>query len=195
MGNKSQIWRANSDRVRFYRNGLAVAGLKKVFTISSQPKGLWRLDMKINMQFIRSSFLALILMTLPIFVAAGEKDAADDTLSDTLVVVEKIVGVDAEGNKHTLYSEEDGRVYRLGNIEQAIHDMNARGIEAKGTFWSLQAVLSDTVYLMGNNSNPQPTQRAETKIPESLSLSVDNLRVTKDRVIAVYSTNCDNTSI
>ncbi|MCU7866410.1 MAG: hypothetical protein KZQ92_20840 [Candidatus Thiodiazotropha sp. (ex Lucinoma borealis)] len=151
--------------------------------------------MKINMQFIRSSFLALILMTLPIFVAAGEKDAADDTLSDTLVVVEKIVGVDAEGNKHTLYSEEDGRVYRLGNIEQAIHDMNARGIEAKGTFWSLQAVLSDTVYLMGNNSNPQPTQRAETKIPESLSLSVDNLRVTKDRVIAVYSTNCDNTSI
>ncbi|MCU7877979.1 MAG: hypothetical protein KZQ84_14470 [Candidatus Thiodiazotropha sp. (ex Lucinoma borealis)] len=151
--------------------------------------------MKINMQFIRSSLLALTLMTLPIFVAAGEKDAANNTLSDALVVVEKIVGVDAEGNKHTLYSEEDGRVYRLGNIEQAIHDMNARGIEAKGTFWSLQAVLSDTVYLMGNNSNPQPTQRVETKIPESLSLSVDNLRVTKDRVIAVYSTNCDNTSI
>ncbi|MCU7930325.1 MAG: hypothetical protein KZQ90_05955 [Candidatus Thiodiazotropha sp. (ex Codakia rugifera)] len=151
--------------------------------------------MKINMQFIRSSLLALTLLTLPIFVAAGEKDAANNTLSDALVVVEKIVGVDAEGNKHTLYSEEDGRIYRLGNIEQAIHDMNARGIEAKGTFWSLQAVLSDTVYLMGNNSNPHPTQRTETKIPESLSLSVDNLRVTKDRVIAVYSTNCDNPSI
>ncbi|MCU7891283.1 MAG: hypothetical protein KZQ78_06600 [Candidatus Thiodiazotropha sp. (ex Ustalcina ferruginea)] len=152
--------------------------------------------MKIYMQFIRSSLLALTLITLPIFVSAGEKDAANDTLlSDALVVVERIVGVDAEGNKHTLYSEEDGRVYRLGNIEQAIHDMNARGIEAKGTFWSLQAVLSDTVYLMGNNSNPHPTQRTETKIPERLSLSVDNLRVTKDRVIAVYSTNCDNTSI
>ncbi|MCU7906069.1 MAG: hypothetical protein KZQ76_09530 [Candidatus Thiodiazotropha sp. (ex Epidulcina cf. delphinae)] len=113
-------------------------------------------------------------------------------LSDALVVVEKIVGVDAQGHPHTLYNETDGSVYRLGNIDQIVYDMNARGITSKGTFRSLQAVLSDTVYLMGENNIPKPARRAETRIPESLSLSVNNLRVTKDRVIATYTAHCGN---
>lgn len=167
------------------------------------PLGLRRLIMKICMRFVRSSFLAVSLLTLPVVAISGEAtDAKQEygnkmtgNLSDALVVVERIVGVDAQGHSHTLYNEEDGRVYRLGNIDQAVHDMNARGIKSKGTFRSLQAVLSDTVYLMGENNIPRPAKRTETRIPESLSLSVNNLRITKDRVIAIYATNCENSPI
>ncbi|MES9972104.1 MAG: hypothetical protein ABW092_18885 [Candidatus Thiodiazotropha sp.] len=159
--------------------------------------------MKILMQLMTSSITALTLLFLPLQVTAEKGTAPVDGMSlaslggldDTLVIVNKIVGVDAKGNRHILYNEEDGRVYRLDNIEQAIHDMNAKGIDSKGSFWSLQAVLSDTVYLIGKNSNPYPAQRAETSIPANLPLAVENLRVTKDRVIAIYTTNCDNNSI
>ncbi|MEW8030462.1 MAG: hypothetical protein AB2792_15805 [Candidatus Thiodiazotropha sp.] len=155
------------------------------------------------LRFFASSVMALSLLYLPLHVSAddaatsanGMTEVSSGSLDEALVIVDKIVGIDAEGNQHILYNEEDGRVYRLNNIEQAIHDMNAKGIDTKGTFWSLQAVLSDTVYLIGKNSNPYPAQRAETAIPESLPLAVENLRITKDRVIAIYTTNCDNNSI
>ncbi len=154
-------------------------------------------------QFFASSVMALSLLYLPLSASADEMvrstngmaEVSSDSLNDALVIVDRIVGVDAKGNQHILYDEEDGRVYRLDNIEQAIHDMNAKGVDTKGTFWSLQAVLNDTVYLMGKNNNPYPTQRVETAIPESLPLAVENLRITKDRVIAIYTTNCDNNSI
>ncbi|MCU7941576.1 MAG: hypothetical protein KZQ87_02760 [Candidatus Thiodiazotropha sp. (ex Cardiolucina cf. quadrata)] len=154
-------------------------------------------------RFFASSVMALSLLYLPLTVSAddaatsinGMTEISSESLDETLVIVNKIVGVDAMGNEHILYNEEDGRVYRLGNIDQAIHDMNAKGVDTKGTFWSLQAVLSDTVYLMGKNNNPYPAQRVETAIPESLPLAVENLRITKDRVIAIYTTNCDNNSI
>ena len=126
---------------------------------------------------------------------SAREEAMSAYRSDTLVVVERIVGIDAQGNAHTLYHEEDGRIYRLDNIDQAVHDLNARGINAKGTFRSLRAVLGETVYVMGKNSLPHPEQRAEAGIPESLSLAVNNLRITKDRVIAIYTTNCENLSI
>ncbi len=158
--------------------------------------------MKIMMQFLTSSLTVLTMLFLSLQATADERampadgmTLASSGLDDTLVIVNKIVGVDAKGNQHILYNEEDGRVYRLDNIEQAIHDMNAKGIGSKGTFWSLQAVLSDTVYLIGENSNPYPARRTETRIPENLPLAVENLRVTKDRVIAIYTTNCDNNSI
>ncbi|MBT3094056.1 MAG: hypothetical protein AB2669_13535 [Candidatus Thiodiazotropha endolucinida] len=154
-------------------------------------------------RFFASSVMALSLLYLPLTVSAddaatsinGMTEISSESLDETLVIVNKIVGVDAEGNEHILYNEDDGRVYRLNNINQAIHDMNAKGVDTKGTFWSLQAVLSDTVYLMGKNNNPYPAQRVETAIPESLPLAVENLRITKDRVIAIYTTNCDNNSI
>jgi hypothetical protein len=159
--------------------------------------------MNIILHTIANSITALMFLILPFQVTAGDSATATDmkiqgssaSMGDTLVIVNKVVGVDANGKQHILYNEENGRVYRLDNIEQSIHDLNARGIESKGTFRSLRAVLSDTVYLFGENSNPYPVQRIRTSIPESLALSVENLHVTKDRVIAVYTTNCDNNSI
>ncbi|MES9940356.1 MAG: hypothetical protein ABW104_01525 [Candidatus Thiodiazotropha sp. 6PLUC2] len=125
----------------------------------------------------------------------GKADALSNHGPDTLVVVEKVVGLDAQGNTHTLYQEEDGRVYRLEDINQVVHDLNARGIKSKGSFRALQAVLGDRVYVMGKNRQPHPTLRHESGIPQSLELDVDSVRVTKDRVTAIYSTNCQGVSI
>ncbi|MCU7921018.1 MAG: hypothetical protein KZQ95_22065 [Candidatus Thiodiazotropha sp. (ex Epidulcina cf. delphinae)] len=168
----------------------------------SDPVWILETNMKIYIQFVRSSFLAVSLLFLPICVTASEapdskkaESLSSGRLSDTLVIVEKIVGIDEQGNLHTLYNEEDGRVYRLDNIDQVVLDMNARGIKSKGTFRSLQVVLGKIVYLMGVNDNPQPVLRVATEIPERLPLAVDNLRITKDQIIAIYTTNCENAPI
>ncbi len=159
--------------------------------------------MKILLNYTICALSALGLALISLQAAAGNSMSPVDGMTmtsangmeDTLVIVDKIIGVDAEGTQHTLYDEENGRVYRLHNIDQAIHDLNARGIESKGTFRSLRAVLNDTVYVFAESSNPSPVQRTKTSIPESLALSVERVRVTKDRVIAIYTTNCDSSSI
>ncbi len=110
--------------------------------------------------------------------------------SNTLVVVEKITGSDDKGNSHTLYHNESGRRYRLDNIDQVVLDLNAHKIKLVGTFRSLQVVLGSTVYLTGIDDNLQPALRIATEIPERLPLAVDNLKITKDHVIAVYSISC-----
>ncbi|MEW8626901.1 MAG: hypothetical protein AB2551_14185 [Candidatus Thiodiazotropha sp.] len=114
---------------------------------------------------------------------------------DTLVMVEKVIAIDANGQSHTLYQEEEGRIYRLDNVNQVVHDLNARGIKSKGSFHSLQAVLADRVFVMGKNSLPYPAERSEVGIPETYRLAVENLRVTKDRITAIYTTNCNDLSI
>ncbi|PUB77503.1 MAG: hypothetical protein DBP03_03520 [gamma proteobacterium symbiont of Ctena orbiculata] len=167
----------------------------------AESEGLWRFEMKIKRLFIASSLVALTLAVLPFSAAAGETTGSSTavtmpaSLDDTLVIVDKILGVDATGKQRILYDEEHGRVYRLQNIEQAIHDMSARGIVSKGSYRSLRAVLNETVYLIGKNETPYPARRADTPIPEIVPLAVENLRVTKDRVIAIYTTNCDNSAI
>jgi hypothetical protein len=149
--------------------------------------------MKIKRPVVNAFLVALVLMVLPLSATADQPTS--NHLNDTLVIVEKIMGIDELGNQYVLYNEEDGRVYRLRNIEQAIHDLSARGITSKGSFRSLEAVLSDTVYLMGENRTPYPAKRSATQIPETVKLSVEKLRVTKDRVIAIYTTNCSNSAI
>ncbi|MEW8505886.1 MAG: hypothetical protein AB2598_04230 [Candidatus Thiodiazotropha sp.] len=156
--------------------------------------------MNLKRLLIATSLVALTLSILPLSAADKMTDASVgqttyDSHADSLVIVDQILGIDSMGKQHVLYNEEDGRVYRLHNIEQAIHDLNARGITTKGSFRSLKAVLSDTVYLMGENSTPYPAKRSETSIPKFVTLSVEHLRVTKDRVIAIYSTNCDINAI
>ncbi|MCG7866236.1 MAG: hypothetical protein B6D70_06380 [gamma proteobacterium symbiont of Stewartia floridana] len=114
---------------------------------------------------------------------------------DTLVMVEKVIAYDADGEAHTLYQEEEGRIYRLDNVNQVVHDLNARGIKSKGSFHSLQAVLAERVFVMGKNNQPYPAERSEVGIPETYRLAVENLRVTKDRITAIYTTNCNDLSI
>ncbi|MCG7960000.1 MAG: hypothetical protein JAY69_13155, partial [Candidatus Thiodiazotropha taylori] len=99
------------------------------------------------------------------------------------------------GHAHTLYQEEEGRIYRLDNVNQVVHDLNARGIKSKGSFHSLQAVLAERVFVMGKNNQPYPAERSEVGIPETYRLAVENLRVTKDRITAIYTTNCNDLSI
>ncbi|MES9992024.1 MAG: hypothetical protein ABW098_08725 [Candidatus Thiodiazotropha sp.] len=154
------------------------------------------------MNIKRPSFLvALALLMVPLWATADKITGSfvgqmpPVNLEDTLVIVDKIMGIDDQGNHHVLYNEANGRVYRLRNIEQAIHDLSARGIASKGSFRSLQAVLNDTVYLMGENRIPYPAQRSVTQIPQAVKLSVEKLRVTKDRIIAIYTTNCSHGAI
>ncbi|MES9832673.1 MAG: hypothetical protein ABW139_10580 [Candidatus Thiodiazotropha sp. DIVDIV] len=146
-------------------------------------------------------FIVVVFGLLQVSVLSADDriSSAADTRSthgpDTLVVVEKVIGIDVQGKKHTLYQEQDGKVYRLEDINQVVHDLNARGIKSKGSFRALQAVLGDRVYVMGKNNQPYPALRHETGIPESLGLAVDTVRVTKDLVTAIYSTNCQDFSI
>jgi hypothetical protein len=43
---------------------------------------------------------------------------------------------------------------------------------------------------MDRNQTPHPSTLADAGIEQKIDLSVDNIRVTKDRVIAIYTTNC-----
>lgn len=155
--------------------------------------------MNMHIVLLRLVFFMVLALSFPVLVNANDiKHQQEETCvladkpSDTLVVVEKIMGSDDKGNSRTIYHDESGRRYRLDNIEQVVLDLNAHKINLVGTFRSLQAVLGSTVYLTGINDNLQPTLRIATEIPDRLPLAVDNLKITKDHVIAVYSMNCKN---
>jgi len=158
--------------------------------------------MNMHILSFRLTFLVVALLSLPILVTAVEVNppkesngALADKLSNTFVVVEKIIGSDDQGNLYTIYHYEGGRRYRLDDMDQVVLDLNAHKIKLEGTFWSLQAILGNTVYLMGVSDDLQPTLRIATEIPERLPLAVDNLKITKDHVLAVYTTNCNKEPI
>ena len=146
---------------------------------------------------LRLAVFMVLALSFPVLVTAiGIKQQQEETCaladmpSNTLVVVEKIMARDDKGNSHTIYHDESDRRYRLNNIEQVVLDLNAHKIKMVGTFRSLQAVLGSTVYLTGVDEDPHPILRIATEIPERLPLAVDNLKITKDHVIAVYPMDC-----
>lgn len=146
-----------------------------------------------HLNFIRA------LSTMLLVFGFGQSVSADTTpdglKQDSLVIVTQIIGVDEQGRSQTLYSGENGRIYRLDNIDQAVHDLNGKAIRGKGTYRQLQAVLSDTAYVMDRNNTPHPATLSDAGIERKIELSVDNVRVTKDRVIAIYTTNCQTASL
>lgn len=156
--------------------------------------------MNIYREFIRSSFLTVVLSSLPFLVSAvdvtppkGDQSSPSGKLSNALIVVEKIMGTDEEGNSQTLYHDEEGLIYRLDNIDQVVLNIDAHKTKLIGTFRSLHAVLGNTIYLKGVSVDPQPTLRIATEIPERLPLAVDALKITENHVIAIYPTNCMKT--
>ena len=102
----------------------------------------------------------------------------------------QIVGIDEQGESKLLFNGESGRIYRLDNIDQAVHDLNGKSIRQKGTYRHIYAVLSDTTFVMDSNQTPRPSTLADAGIEQKIDLSVDNIRVTKDQVTAIYTTNC-----
>lgn len=158
--------------------------------------------MSARIRFFRFILIISSLLSLPLLVMAVEHNQSSDNqsllahkLSNTLVVVEKIMGSDDQGNSHTIYHYENGRQYRLDDIEQVMLDLDAQKIKLEGTFRSVHVVLGSTVYLMGVSELPQPTLRIATVIPERLPLAVDNLKIANDHIIVVYSTDCTETPI
>lgn len=145
-----------------------------------------------------SSFLhalGTLLLVLGFSQMAIAGPLLDQKQWDSLVVVTQIIGIDEQGQTQVLYDGDSGRIYRLHNIDQAVHDLNGRAIRGKGTYRQLYAVLSDTAYVMDRNHTPRPTGLEEAGIEQKIALSVDNIRVTKDRVIAIYTTNCQTASL
>lgn len=130
----------------------------------------------------------LCFFCLP-YVMAEETNVGAVT-SDTLVVVKQIVGLDQKSGEQVLYQEQSGRIYRLGNIEQAIRDLSAEGITQKGRYQKLKAVLGDWVFVMDANRSPRPVKLSDTNLRRSVEMDVTNLVVNKDNVIAIYSDNC-----
>jgi hypothetical protein len=155
--------------------------------------------MKHYMIVIQSILVLLFALSQVSFLYAEtiseQQSGAVGQEPDTLVVVEKVVATDVHGASHTLYQEEDGRVYQLGNLNQVVDDLNAHGIKSKGRFHSLKAVLGEQVFVMGKNSQPYPARRSEVGIPETHRLAVESLKVTKDRITAIYSVNCNDLSM
>jgi hypothetical protein len=158
--------------------------------------------MNTHKRFFRLTPIIVSLLCMPVLVIAAEPDQSDGKpgasshkASSTLVVVEKIMGNDDQGNSHTIYHYEDGRKYSLVDLEKVMLDLDANKIKLKGTFRSLHAVLGSTVYLTGGNDLPQPILRIATEIPERIPLAVDNLKIAKDHVVVVYSKDCTKVSI
>lgn len=147
-----------------------------------------------NIRRVLSLFTAVPLIAISSVLSAAEMEAVDAG-EETLVVVKQITGLDEAGNSRVLFEGGSGRVYRLDNIEQAVHDMNSRGIPDKGTYHGLKAVLDETVYLVDQNKVPRPAQIEATDIEQVIDLSVDNIKVTKDRITAVYTNNCRSTQM
>ena len=146
---------------------------------------------------IIASSLCLPILTIAVEPGQSRENQAalSNKLSNTLVVVEKIMGSDEQGNSHTIYHYKNGRQYSLVDIEQVMLDLDANKIELEGTFRSLHAVLGSTVYLLGVSEFPQPALRIATEIPERIPLAVDNLKIAKDHVIVVYAAGCTKAPI
>ena len=141
----------------------------------------------------QSNYLS-VLFTLLLVLGFGQCIGAEKSKVgvnwDSLVVVTQIFGIDEQGESKLLYNGESGRIYRLDNIDQAIHDLNGKSIRQKGTYRHIYAVLSDTTFVMDSNQTPRPSTLADAGIEQKIDLSVDNIHVTKDRVTAIYTTNC-----
>lgn len=134
--------------------------------------------------------LCTLLLVLSFGQCIGAETSEEGVNWNSLVVVTQIVGIDEQGKSKLLYNGESGRIYRLDNIDQAVHDLNGKSIRQKGTYRHIYAVLSDTAFVMDRNQTPRPSTLADAGIEQKIDLSVDNIRVTKDRVIAIYTTNC-----
>ncbi|MEW8693145.1 MAG: hypothetical protein AB2535_19090 [Candidatus Thiodiazotropha endolucinida] len=149
--------------------------------------------MMTHSNFMRA--LGTLLLVLGFTQTAVAGSMSDQRNWESLVVVTQIVGVDEQGRSQVLYNGESGRIYRLDNIDQAVHDLNGKAIREKGTYRQLYVVLDDTAYVMDRNHTPRPANLTEAGIERKIALSVDNIRVTKDRVIAIYTTNCQTASL
>ncbi|MCU7812408.1 MAG: hypothetical protein KZQ77_14435 [Candidatus Thiodiazotropha sp. (ex Notomyrtea botanica)] len=148
----------------------------------------------INSNFFRA--LSTLFLVFGLNQAAfAEAPSNGQARADSLVVVKKIIGIDELGRSQVLYNGESGRIYRLDNIDQAVHDLNGKSIRGKGTYRQLQAVLDDTVYVMDQNRTPHPAKLEDAGVAQKVQLSVDNIRVTKDKVTAIYTSNCQTASL
>ncbi|MCU7852347.1 MAG: hypothetical protein KZQ80_09045 [Candidatus Thiodiazotropha sp. (ex Monitilora ramsayi)] len=148
---------------------------------------------------MNSNFLRAVSTLFLVFglnqVVFAEMPNNGQANADSLVVVTKIIGIDEQGRSQVLYDGESGRIYRLDNIDQAVHDLNGKAIREKGTYRQLHAVLDDTVYVMDRNHAPHPARLEDAGVAQKIDLSVDNIRVTKDRVTAIYTSNCQTASL
>ncbi len=143
-----------------------------------------------NRKRIGRGCLAFWLCCAGLSPVMAEETKVNAAADDTLVVVKQIFGTDPSGREHVLYQEPSGRIYRLDNIEQAVRDLNSKGIGEQGRYHKLRAVLGDTVFVMDLSHSPRPVPLSDTNLHRSVEMDVTNLVVNKDRVIAVYSENC-----